>query len=312
MSSYIQNLVLGLWAFIKTTRVQKRVIHTPERILIIHSGKLGDTVCATPMFRALHAQGFECNVASSSINKEVLNNNDHIKNFFLWTKSIQENIRICNSARPDVICLTTPNVHNLITAMLSRAKCVIAPRVVGGFSPYMTRMYSFLLKNCIASDFLMNEYVPQQYLNLLKPLGIESTDTSKYCVCTPEAKMFAQKHIKTRSEEFAIGYALGAGNSIKQWPIENFVKLFRDIIVQYPKAHFYIIGGEKEKEISNSFLKSLSDKELVYITDFTDKLSLDELKACISQFDLCIGVDTGPIYIAEAYNVQLVDIIGPV
>ncbi len=38
---------------------------------------------------------------------------------------------------------------------------------------------------------------------------------------------------------------------------------------------------------------------------------LDELKALIAKLNLFISVDTGPIYIAEAFNIPTVDIIGP-
>ena len=40
--------------------------------------------------------------------------------------------------------------------------------------------------------------------------------------------------------------------------------------------------------------------------------NIDELKALISKINLFISVDTGPIYIAEAFGVPTVDIIGPV
>ena len=44
----------------------------------------------------------------------------------------------------------------------------------------------------------------------------------------------------------------------------------------------------------------------------TDGLfSLDELKALIQRLSLFISVDTGPIYIAEAFDVPTIDIIGP-
>ena len=40
--------------------------------------------------------------------------------------------------------------------------------------------------------------------------------------------------------------------------------------------------------------------------------NIDELKALISKISLFISVDTGPIYIAEAFGVPSIDIIGPV
>ena len=39
--------------------------------------------------------------------------------------------------------------------------------------------------------------------------------------------------------------------------------------------------------------------------------NVDELKAAISMMSLFISVDTGPIYIAEAFGIPTVDIVGP-
>jgi ADP-heptose:LPS heptosyltransferase len=47
------------------------------------------------------------------------------------------------------------------------------------------------------------------------------------------------------------------------------------------------------------------------VVNACEKFSIDELKACISKLDLFVAVDTGPIYIAEAFDVPTVDIVGP-
>lgn len=51
-----------------------------------------------------------------------------------------------------------------------------------------------------------------------------------------------------------------------------------------------------------------SDERILHLETNT----LDLLKAVVSKLDLVVGVDTGPIYIAEAYKVPTVDIVGPV
>ena len=39
--------------------------------------------------------------------------------------------------------------------------------------------------------------------------------------------------------------------------------------------------------------------------------NIDELKALVSRMSIFISVDTGPIYIAEAFDVATIDIVGP-
>jgi ADP-heptose:LPS heptosyltransferase len=46
--------------------------------------------------------------------------------------------------------------------------------------------------------------------------------------------------------------------------------------------------------------------------DTTGLWNIDELKVFISKLGLFVSSDTGPIYIAEAFGVPTVDIVGPV
>ena len=53
-------------------------------------------------------------------------------------------------------------------------------------------------------------------------------------------------------------------------------------------------------------------KDSSHIIDASEQMSLDELKALIARATLFVSVDTGPLYIAEAFDVPTVDIVGPV
>ena len=43
-----------------------------------------------------------------------------------------------------------------------------------------------------------------------------------------------------------------------------------------------------------------------------NQFSLEQLKAMVARMHLCVAVDTGIIYIAEAFGVPTIDIVGPV
>ena len=310
----LNNLILCCLAYIYSfTHTRQNKVLNGEKVLIFHTGKLGDTVCVTPMIRALadSQYKFKCIVMGSSINKEVLDYNPSVHGYIVATQGVIEQIKSVRKEHPQVICITTPNLKSLAVALFSRAKFIVAPQVVGGHSPYMTLSYRFLLQRVIKVPFSMNEYAPQQYLNLLKPLGIESIDTQKSIYYSKQAESVAAQRIQKGQGCKAIGLALGAGNDIKQWPIEKFVDLTRELLKRNTADIVYIFGGAKEKDIIQDFMNRLSDTEKKRIVVVSD-VSIDELKACIARLDLFIGVDTGPIYIAEALKVPLVDIIGPV
>ncbi len=310
----LYNLILCCAAYVYSltyTRSNKAL--DEAKVLIFHTGKLGDTICITPMIQALaqSSHKFKCIVAGSSINKEVLEYHPYVHEYIVVRSEIIEQIKFLKKERPQIICITTPNFKSLIVALFSRASLIVAPQVVGGYSPYMTLGYRFLLQRVIKIPFAMNEYAPQQYLNLLKPLGVESIDIQKHIYYSKQAEGTAHNLIQKKLGGKAIGLALGAGNDIKQWPIKKFVELTRELLKRNTTDIVYIFGGAKEKDIIQDFRNYFSAQELERIISVSD-VSIDELKACISRLDLFVGVDTGPIYIAEALNIPLVDIIGPV
>ena len=71
-----------------------------------------------------------------------------------------------------------------------------------------------------------------------------------------------------------------------------------------------IIGGENDKREAEEMVGFLGKNTKIINT--TGLFNIDELKALISKLSLFISVDTGPIYIAEAFGVATIDITGPI
>jgi len=67
--------------------------------------------------------------------------------------------------------------------------------------------------------------------------------------------------------------------------------------------------GSHEIPESSTFMSAIDDQSKITNTTC---ISTEDLKARISKLDVFISVNTGPIYIAEAFDVSTVDLIGPV
>jgi len=59
-------------------------------------------------------------------------------------------------------------------------------------------------------------------------------------------------------------------------------------------------------------MNNINNNYIERVVNTVGDLSIDELKALISKMSLFISADTGPIYIAEAFNIPTIDIVGPV
>jgi ADP-heptose:LPS heptosyltransferase len=158
--------------------------------------------------------------------------------------------------------------------------------------------------------YYMYEYAPLQYLKLLEAIGISTKNTKKILGHTPEAKEKAISLLRNfRTEgKLLIGISPSAGNKIKCWAPQNFARV-ADLITKKHNATFVIVGTKQDQAEVEEMVKALSPGTQHLNT--CGQLSIDELKALISELDLFISVDSGPIYIAEAFGVPTVDIVGP-
>ncbi len=82
-----------------------------------------------------------------------------------------------------------------------------------------------------------------------------------------------------------------------------------DYLFKKYNAKIIIFGSESERNNSEEMIRYINKD--TFFTDSTGAFNIDELKAAISMLNLFISVDTGPIYIAEAFNIATIDIVGP-
>jgi ADP-heptose:LPS heptosyltransferase len=187
---------------------------------------------------------------------------------------------------------------------------IVAPRVLGGENSE-SRLYRILRRLCILVPNRVGAYAPGEYLKVLGPIGIHATDTAKHLAYSAEAgaavdAFFQQEGITQKS--FVVGIAASAGNKLKNWPPERFAAVADHISARY-QAIILIVGGKGDAKESDAMLAALAPGTRAI--NANGRFSIDEFKALIARLSLFISVDTGPIYIAEAFDVPTIDIVGP-
>ncbi len=291
---------------------RKGKIENPKRIVIFQLAKLGDMVCTTPMFKAIkeHYPYALLTVVGDEVNKRLLEGHPHVDNYIVWDKnnplSIVPQMR---KVKFDFGVTTGPNFEALAVLMLAHVPAIAVPTVENGWSPYETLPYRFLRRYVITKPHRMGTYAPREYLRLLEPLDIYIENTKKYLSYSERALEVVREFCKTSGLEerkFAI-ISPSVGNKIKAWPPERFSKVADFLSSQgWPVV---VVGGKRDiEEVSLMMNQILKDSKVI---NTLEKFNLDEFKVLISQAGLLIAVDTGPVYIAEAFDIPTVDIVGP-
>lgn len=286
-----------------------------SRVVVMPDGKLGDVVCGTPVLVAIRDHFPEAHIivgGNASLHRALLSDSGLVDEYLeLGTGGdMIARIKECNA---DAVLITGPSFGTAASSYLAGVPLVAVPVVQGGLSPYETRPYKIICQFVATFPYRMCHYAPRERLRVLEPLGIFTDNTTKHLGFSKEAeekvKRFFKKHDVIVDKDVVVGISPSAGHKIKEWPEDRFAKVADYLVEQY-HARVVLIGGPNDgHKIAKVLSQSAHAGQVINAQGVFD---LDELKALISRLALFISVDTGPIYIAEAFGIPTVDIIGPI
>ena len=311
------NLLLVLrcfFYFLSRGRVAKK-INGPKKILVAQLAKMGDMVCTTPMFRAIKNEypSSKLYVMGDEVNKKLLSSSGDVDGYIVWHKDWRKMVQILSYEKFDFAALTGPSPETLSVLFLSGIPRIVAPILEGGYSPLRTKSYAILSKFVVTKPHRIGRYAPREYLRLLETFGIFTENTTKHLAFSQYSEKnvtdFYIKNGVTLGEDFIVGVFPSTGNKIKLWGRDKFAKVADYMIDRY-KAKVIVFGSDSDRKEVDEFLSFLKDRSRVI--DAAGAFNIDELKALFSKMAILVSVDTGPIYIAEAFGVGTVDIVGPV
>ena len=313
----IKNIFLLVWCYFKFVvygRANKNITD-PRKILVVQISKLGDMVCTTPVFRAIKLKfpQSQVYVLGSAINKNLLLNHPDVNGYIVLSDNTFKLIKEIKKEKFDFACLAMPDLASLAAAYLAGIPLICAPKIATGYSPYNTKPFRLAAQLVVTKNYEIKNYMPGEYLKLLEPIGIYTKETQKHLIYSlPAGKMieeFFTQYDINYSSDFIIGLSPAAGNKIKLWSPAKFAGLIDYIHSRY-QVKIIIIGTLADTMLVNKVISYLNPASQAINT--AGRFDLEEVKALIAKMSLFISVDTGPIFIAEAFEVPTIDIVGPV
>jgi len=253
------------------------------KILIELPTWLGDTIMATPAIENLanHFSDVEITLLGSFSSTEVLK--DH----------------------PKVI-----ETHILDKKFINLYKNL---KNYGGFDIFFSfrgSIRSRFIKFCISSkskfQFDKDKYIKghqvEKYNNFVnESLNIKSTAL--------KLVLHNNNNNNNNNNNKLLGINPGASyGSAKRWYPKEFAKVATNLSSQYD---IIIFGGPAEKNIAQDIEKYLIEKGVDNYQNQVAKTSINELINQISNLDLFITGDSGPMHIAAAFQIPTISIFGP-
>jgi heptosyltransferase-3 len=279
-----------------------------ERILLIQLRRIGDVLLCTPALRALRKTLPRSHIAFLTEREcaDILALNPYLdellvlerqryRNPLYWMKKIWRIRR----KRFDLVIDYLSNPRTAYISFLSSARLR-----VGYDLPGRRFLYNRLVKNIGEKG-----YAAAQKLDVLKGLGIESTDLRLDFPLPPEAKLFAQRFFKEEridSSNLVVSVSPTSRRSFRRWPPERYARL-ADWLIQKFGASVILVWGPKEKEMIVRIQHLMKEESVIC----WPTKSLFELGAILRECDLHLGNDNGTKHIAVAMDKPTITIYGP-
>ncbi|GAB4535405.1 MAG: lipopolysaccharide heptosyltransferase II [Thermodesulfovibrionia bacterium] len=294
---------------------------TIERILIRGVNWIGDSVLTLPAIRAIR-KGFPDAHISILVKpwvSDIFKGNPHIDEIILYNISKLKLIKGLRRRQFDMAILLQNAFDAGLIAWLSGI-----PERIG----YRTDLRGPLLTKAIPVDSsILKRHQVYYYLNLINSIGIETDDHQPYIHLMDDEREWARR-LLNNSFNIEDGFPLlltppliglnpGATyGSSKRWLTERFAELIRRIVDEL-NGRVIIFGSPSEVRLVDEIIRELDTDNPLPITHYTSRIlnmagrtTLRELIALISECDVFITNDSGPMHIASALSVPTVAIFG--
>jgi heptosyltransferase-2 len=146
--------------------------------------------------------------------------------------------------------------------------------------------------------------------DILRLLGACPKERSLEVWTTQKDEIFARNlldRINKSDRDLLIALGPGASWSFRRWPPSRFIELGNWLQENY-KAHILIYGGKDELELALHIERGLHKTQTV---NLAGKTTLREMASLLKHCKLFIGNDSGPLHVAAASGVPVIDFFGP-
>ena len=275
------------------------MIRSDANVLVIIVARIGDTLLATPILRALKAaipQG-RLTVLAHPKRLEALQHLPFIDALEGITKTTAQTRGWIGKAAYD-LALVYGHDAALLRYALRASKQVIA------FEQGDARLNAELAPAVAQPSAPMHALMHRRLL--LEPLGIAAADLRLAWNVTAAEKAWARewrgKQVPAGAPLIGLQIASFPTKAQRDWPVSGFEELIERIAATHEAARFVLLGDAVAAEKAAPLLAAYPQR----LALAAGRLSLRRSAALMAGLDLYIGVDTGPTHIAGALGIPMV------
>ncbi len=276
-----------------------------ERILVVSSTGIGDTLFSTPAIRGLR-EGYPQAHITAMLRARYLDlfrNNPHVDAvipYYGKYRRLASTIAVLRRGRFDVAAILHGNDPEIIPlAYLSGARFIV--RI-----PNDSTRFRFLLSNSALTPG--NNVAPGQHglemrLRIAGLLGAKSDDRRMVLVVDRDAADIVAAYLASRGVHLGdplVGFQVGASNVSRMWFGDQFAELGRRLSAADPSLRIVITGSPAERAYCRMVADAIGAGERVLVT--AGDLTLPQVAALVERLDVLVAADTGTLHMALAFG----------
>lgn len=260
-----------------------------ERILVIATTALGDTLWATPALeniRRTFPNAF-IGVLTSPVGKEIFKHNPWINSLFLLEEPLLPRFfslwRTLYRQQFDTVLL----FHASQRLTLPLCSLIGASRIIGtaGINKGLDSLLTHSLPNLYQHEIVRR-------LKICEEIGVKTE--------TETLSFYLEKKLSKKEGGPWIAIHPGSKDGFKRWPAQNFVAVGKKLREKLG-CKILITGNPSEAKLMEEIASQIPGAQ---IND--PKSSLHSFGTLLNQIDLLICNDTGPVHLACAVNTPVV------
>jgi len=286
-----------------------------ERILVVCTQYIGDTLLAVPFLRNLRLAHPDAviDICAEGGPRAVLANCPYVDGRVTWSRpprerrggfaaafaSLQAQADWLKSRGYTRAYLLKPSFSAAALATLAGIPCRVG--FAGESSPLLT---------CRVRRRRGRHQV-ETYLDLLRAEGLPIDDArNENWVPASSAARIGPLVDQLPAGRQRVFVALRSTDALKHWPADRWQRLVR-WLVDSRGCEVVLCGGPTDIAAHDTLREAVGPDVALHVHDVSERVPLADAAALVNKMDLCVGIDTGLVHLASAGGVPVVVLIGP-
>ena len=274
-----------------------------NRILLVQTAFLGDTILTTPLIRAVRQLFPQAQIDILVIPQTagVLRNNPHLNHIILFDKRADKKsafVKTLKRLKSEKYDLAVTPHSSFTTGLLLKLACI--PHRIG----FDRNPIRFFLTQTVPVPH--GKHTIEKNLALLRPLSKQTFSMQTELFITHKEKYLAQNLLqRLPAAKPKIAIAPGSVWPTKRWPKEYYARLVKNLKDDFA---LIFIGSDAERDLCAWIIEQAGAQTAM---NLAGELSLLQSAAIIEQCDLMICNDSGALHLANAMQTDVFAFFGP-